>query len=195
MKKIMTRFFGELEIDETKIATFPEGILGFEDCREYVLMPHPKDPMFCWLQSVDRSEVCFLIADPALFMFNYSIDIQDDVVEKLAITRAETVAAYALVVVPDDPLKVSANLAGPLIINTDTCLGAQVISMNPEHKVKHYIIDELKANASTLITNFVDAFAGNFKVNVAAEAESAFCQNLAAELVAEPAAMAKACGL
>lgn len=185
--KIGTKFFGEIEIDVTKIATIVDGILGFEEYHDYVLLPHPKDAMFCWLQSTENPQVCFLMAEPVQFMFNYTIDIPDETVEKLQIERAETVATYALVVVPEDPLKISANLAGPLIINTHTRLGAQIISMDKAHSVKHYIIEELKANASFLISNFVSAVSGirDMEMDVAKQAESEIFSDAAAATTVE----------
>ncbi|HNY10978.1 MAG TPA: flagellar assembly protein FliW [Candidatus Wallbacteria bacterium] len=185
--KIETKFFGEVEIDETKIATIVDGILGFEEYHDYVLFPHPKDAMFCWLQSTENPNICFLMAEPVQFMFNYSVDVSDEIVAKLQIERAETVATYALVVVPEDPLKISANLAGPIIINTQSHLGAQVISMDKAHAVKHYIIEELKANASFLISNFVSAVSGirDMEMDVAKQPESQVFTDAMAATTAE----------
>ena len=36
--KIITRDFGEQEIEEDKIITFPEGIIGFENVKRYALL-------------------------------------------------------------------------------------------------------------------------------------------------------------
>ena len=38
MQKIMTTRFGEIEIDEKRKIHFPEGILGFPDSKEYVIL-------------------------------------------------------------------------------------------------------------------------------------------------------------
>ncbi len=185
--KIGTKFFGEVEIDETRIATLVDGILGFEEYHDYVLIPHPKDAMFCWFQSTEKPEICFLMAEPVQFMFNYSVDVPDEIVEQLQIERAETVATYALVVVPEDPLRISANLAGPIIINTKSRLGAQVISMDKAHSVKHYIVEELKANASFLVSNFVSAVSGirDMEMDVAKEPESEVFSDAMAATTAE----------
>ena len=36
--KLTTRIFGEVEIDDNKIISFPNGIIGFPDLKKFVLM-------------------------------------------------------------------------------------------------------------------------------------------------------------
>ncbi len=152
--KIQSKFFGEIEIEEGKIITLIDGMLGFEKIKKYVLIPHGQDNMFKWLQSTEDAAVCFLVVEPVSFMFNYSLEISDDIVDRIKIRTPEDVIIYSIVVIPEDPAKISANLCGPIVINAVNRMGAQVISSNPEHLVKHYIIDELKKNTARLVTNF-----------------------------------------
>lgn len=152
--KIQSKFFGEIDIDENKIITLVDGMLGFEKLKKYILIPNGQDNTFKWLQSAEDSTVCFLVVEPVSFMFNYSLEISDDVVDRIKIRTPEDVLIYSIVVTPEDPAKISANLCGPIVINAMNRMGAQVISSNPEHQVKHYIIEELKKNTARLVTNF-----------------------------------------
>ncbi|HOT77234.1 MAG TPA: flagellar assembly protein FliW [Candidatus Wallbacteria bacterium] len=152
--KIQSKFFGEIEIEENKIITLVDGMLGFEKLKKYILIPHGQDNMFKWLQSTEDAAVCFLVVEPVSFMFNYSLEIADDVVDRIKIRTPEDVIIYSIVVIPEEPSKISANLCGPIVINAVNRMGAQVISSNPEHQVKHYIIEELKKNTARLMTNF-----------------------------------------
>lgn len=152
--KIQSKFFGEIEIEENKIITLIDGMLGFDKLTKYILIPHGQDNMFKWLQSTQDPTVCFLVVEPVSFMFNYSLEISDDVVDRIKIRTPEDVIIYSIVVTPEDPAKISANLCGPIVINAVNRMGSQVISSNPEHQVKHYIIDELKKNTARLVTNF-----------------------------------------
>jgi len=166
--KIQAKFFGEIEIDENKIITLYDGMLGFEKLTKYILIPHGKDNMFKWLQSTEDPMVCFLVVEPVSFMFNYSLEIADEIVDKLKIRTPEDVIIYAIVVIPEDPSKISANLCGPIVINAINRTGSQVISSNPEHQVKHFIIEELKKNTARLMTNLsaiVGGQAGNSAPN------------------------------
>lgn len=164
--KVQTKFFGEIEVNEEKIITLSEGMLGFEKNKKFVLIPHQKDNMFKWFQSIEDPLICFLVIEPVLFMFNYSLEISDDTVSKLKIQTPEEAIIYALVVIPEDPMKISANLAGPIVINTRNRNGVQVVSNNPDHQIKHYIIEELKSNAAKLMTNFAAAISGKVAASV-----------------------------
>jgi len=165
---IKTKFWGEVEINEEKIITLADGLIGFEEYKKYVMFPHEKDANFQWLQSAETPFLCFLITTPLSFMFDYSIEITDNTVEKLKITAPEDVAIYCLVTVPEDPLKISANLAGPLIINANELSGEQVVIMDPKYSIKHYILDELRTNAPMLIENISNTLMGGMNVETPA---------------------------
>jgi flagellar assembly factor FliW len=56
--KINTNQFGELEFDENKIINFKEGLIGFENLKNFILL-NPQDGLFLWLTSVDEPEIVF----------------------------------------------------------------------------------------------------------------------------------------
>ena len=62
---IVTRDFGEIEIDESTILTMPEGIIGFEDTKRYALISPLGDGVFpMWFQSVEAPEPFELLRMP-----------------------------------------------------------------------------------------------------------------------------------
>ena len=59
---------------------------------------------------------------------DYSVDIPDNVVEKLKITTAESVLVMNIASIPqDNPQGTTLNLLAPLIFNLDEQLAGQVI--------------------------------------------------------------------
>jgi len=48
--KVNTKAFGLIEVDDKQKITIPEGLYGFEDYTEYVIMDAENQP-FYWLQS------------------------------------------------------------------------------------------------------------------------------------------------
>ena len=50
---IKTTRFGEVTIQNEDLLTFPEGLLGFQDLRTFVLLDDPNDDIFAWLQSCE----------------------------------------------------------------------------------------------------------------------------------------------
>lgn len=144
--KINTIRFGEIEVSDERIIFFPEGILGFEKVKKFVFLENEGDEVFKWMQAVNNPELCFLVIEPELFMYNYSLEISDDDVEYLKIKKPEEVNIISIVTVPEDPNNMTANLQGPIIVNTVKRLAKQIISGNPSHKVKVPIIKRLMEN-------------------------------------------------
>ena len=68
---IQTTRFGEIEITKDKVIYFPNGLIGFEDCKQYFALYRDEKSCVWWLQSVERPEVAFILTDPLNFMPNY----------------------------------------------------------------------------------------------------------------------------
>ena len=70
---VKTRF-GEMEINENDIIKFPNGIYGFEDTKEYVILKMEKDSPFIWMQSIKDDDLAFVLIDPRIFTNDYLFD-------------------------------------------------------------------------------------------------------------------------
>lgn len=140
---INTKQFGEMEIDEDKIITFEEGMLGFEDIKKYtVILNQDKDVPFNWLQAIDDSDLAFVITNPFLFKEDYEFDISDKVINELGIKKEEDVIIFSIAVVPKNLKKITINLRGPLIINIKNKKGKQIVLDQEKYKLKYYIFEE-----------------------------------------------------
>lgn len=128
--KIHSTRFGTQEINPDDVLTFPLGILGFENCTRYKLFHEDKEqPVVHWLQSIDDPDVAFSVVDPARFGLNYEIALTD---EEVAMLKAENESDIAVMLIAYKPqadvvfgANVSANINGPIIINTRDRLGLQ----------------------------------------------------------------------
>lgn len=141
--KLNTKNFGELEIDEEKIITFPEGLPGFEGEKQFIIINNEdEENPFQWLQSVSNPELAFVIINPFLVFSDYDINIPRIVQDKLNIEDEKDIAVYSIVVVPKDLKKMTANLLGPIIINVNERLGKQVILDDSRYTTKHYIFQQ-----------------------------------------------------
>ncbi len=129
MKKETTRF-GVLEIDERKIIRMPYGMMGFPQSQRFVLFPHKEDSPFFWYQSLDDPTLAFVIANPFPFLSGYSVDLQETV-KRMSWEDPENGTAlelYVVVTIPRGaPEKTTANLLGPILINTKTCRAVQMV--------------------------------------------------------------------
>jgi flagellar assembly factor FliW len=147
--KIYTAHFGEVEIDESTIITFPSGILGFPNYKKYAIIDVDENSPLKWLQSVEEPTLAFVITNPNLFYDSYVVDAWRKDLEDIKVDEAADVIVLVLVTVPnDDPAQMTANLKGPVLINAKTHLAKQLIVDNPDYDIKYRLLpDELLAQA------------------------------------------------
>ncbi|MGE5594362.1 MAG: flagellar assembly protein FliW [Betaproteobacteria bacterium] len=103
---------------------FEDGILGFEDVREYELLEPEERGPFRWLRATSE-RLAFIVVDPLLFWPDYDPDIADACPDLSGADRNE-LFLYVIVTVPDNPLLATANLFAPLVVNGRTGKGRQV---------------------------------------------------------------------
>ena len=142
--KIKTRPYGEVEISEDEIIVFSEGIPGFDFINKFVVLESADDAPFKWLQSVDNPDLAFTVIQPIDFMAEYSLVISSSDLEDVGAGSADELTVYAIVTIPADPKRMTANLQGPIIINQTTRLGKQAISLSDKYHVRHVILDEIQ---------------------------------------------------
>lgn len=141
--KINTRYFGEMEISEDKIITFENGIPGFEEEKNFIVInDDEEDSTFSWLQSLDNVELSFIIINPFEIFKDYDINIPESATEKLKIKDEKDVVVYTIVVAPEDIRKMTTNLSGPIVINIKEKLGKQVILDDPRYTTKHLVFSQ-----------------------------------------------------
>ncbi|WP_154484004.1 flagellar assembly protein FliW [Anaerosalibacter bizertensis] len=140
MVKLNTRNFGEIEIDESSIINFPNGIPGFEKEKRYIIINNPdKENPFQWLQSVDNQDLAFVVINPFFVKVDYDIVLPESAIETLKIKDEEDVALYTIVVIPENIEEMTTNLSGPIVVNVKEKLGKQIVLDDSRYSTKHYI--------------------------------------------------------
>jgi flagellar assembly factor FliW len=143
--RVKTKAYGEIDTDERQHVLFPAGLLGFEKFKNYVLLDAPQKPFF-YLQSVDVPDLAFILIDPFLFRPDYSVDVNDESLGEIGVSRPEEALVFSIVTVPGEGGPATANLMGPLIVNKANRLGMQAVLADPRWRVKHDIMAELAAS-------------------------------------------------
>ena len=144
---IKTRYFGEIDVDDQKIITFDNGLIGFEYLKKFTLIYNNESEAtqtVTWLQSLDEPKVAFPALSPFYVMTDYNPIVEDEVLTKLGELTEENTAIFLTLTVPSDITKMTTNLKAPIIINADTKKGCQVIAENPEYVVKYNIYDVIQ---------------------------------------------------
>jgi len=127
---------------EEEVIQFDEGILGFPDSRQYILIPHEADSPFAWLQSVDEENLAFLLVNPVVVKSDYVVQLPEKAADDLKLTDASEGVVFAIVVVPEDPHMMRMNLRAPVIINVHERLGQQVVLEDTSLDLRYPILSE-----------------------------------------------------
>lgn len=126
--KINTVRFGEIEIEKERIFKFKLPIIGFNDLKDFVILDLNQESFFKWLQSVEDPALAFPIVSVFSLNIDYSIDLQDEVVDTLKIKNVESLLVMNIASIPqDNPQGTTLNLLAPLVFNLDESIAGQVI--------------------------------------------------------------------
>lgn len=142
-----TKYFGEIDLEEDKILTFENGIMGFEDFKRYTILFDSDDgaePMISWLQSLDEEMLALPVVNPLLVKADYNPVVEDELLKSLGELTEENIVILLTMTIPQDIEKMSVNLKAPIVINSDTRKGCQVIVENKDYEIKYNVYDVLK---------------------------------------------------
>ena len=128
--KIHTTRFSTIEIEPDDILFFRNGLLGFEDCRHWVLLADADNSAVAWLQSMQHADIALPVVSPRRFVENYQVKLEPSDVDVLQLNSVDQ--AYVLGVVSRDDQMLTLNLRAPLVINLDRRIGCQVVTADPQ---------------------------------------------------------------
>jgi flagellar assembly factor FliW len=140
--KIMTKAFGEIEILEKQKISFTNGIFGFEDIHDYVMLDTKPNSPFYWLQAEKIPEIAFVIIDPKNIELNYKCEIDVKDLNELEIANNDELLVFSIVTIHENPKDITVNLLGPIVINKKTHKAKQIINQNDSYSVKHPIVNK-----------------------------------------------------
>ncbi|HBE02387.1 MAG: hypothetical protein A2096_07470 [Spirochaetes bacterium GWF1_41_5] len=134
--------FGKISYSEKQTVFFKDGLLGFENHRNFFVFIQGNDSVFYYLQSLDDPGLVFIISDPRLFVPDYALVVSNQDFEELAIENESDLEHWVIITVPEKLENMTANLQGPVIINKKNRQGKQVISLKDDYTTKYKIIRE-----------------------------------------------------
>jgi flagellar assembly factor FliW len=135
-------------VDQCPAATkteifFPEGVIGFAEHKRYSVVAEKSQPPFVWFEATGEGGPSFIVIDPREFRAAYAPQLSEQDKQALGVSDSGECQFYAIVVVPKDSDRISANLLAPLAINPRHRIGRQVVLQDQEYSVQHYILEEL----------------------------------------------------
>ncbi len=148
-RRYATTRFGTIDVDLDLVISLAEGMIGFERCRDYVVVRHDDNSAFRWLQSLEEPSVAFPVVEPFSFRPDYAPTISDSDARMLGLKQDTPTLLFVVVSVPgNDPRAMTANLLAPLVINGLTRHGKQVIVQDEGYTTRHEVLKELQRTST-----------------------------------------------
>jgi len=139
--ELKTTRFGKIEIDSDEVISFKQGLYGFKDNKEFILLMDDETP-FCWLQAIDNRDLAFVVTEPWNYCEDYEFDLDNEVKKELKIEKKQDVLVVNIVVVPDNLQDMTMNLKAPVIINKNEQIAKQVILDDDDYSVKYKLFND-----------------------------------------------------
>lgn len=143
---IKTKYFGEIEMDEDKVLSFENGIFGFEDQKEFVILYEDQngETPFCWLQSTKEPYVCLPLIDPMIWFPDYAPELADEELLKLGELDPNVLSIYTVTVVPENIEEMTTNLMAPIVVNLSTKKGAQIVTGDEQYPIRENLYQRIQ---------------------------------------------------
>lgn len=147
--KTQTKYFGEIDYSREDVLTFPHGMFGFEEEREFLLLPFSGDGTLFSLQSLRTAGLSFVAVDPFSLFPGYAPVLQPEELKALGVAGSEELFYYALCAVKNPVAVSTVNLRCPIAINDESRKAMQVILEEKRYGMRHLLSDmEKREDAS-----------------------------------------------
>lgn len=144
--KVNTKIFGTIDIEDSKIINFPNGIVGYPALKQFTLIKDEEKPdsLIMWLQSMDEGSFALPVMEPTSIIEDYNPTIDDEYLAPIGELKDEEVYALVTITVPSNVEEMTANLKAPVVINMATNKAVQII-VEDNYQVRQPIYDILVA--------------------------------------------------
>ncbi len=130
--EINTRY-GKQLVAKASLLTFPQGLPGFEDLRQYKLFHEEGTTTVHYLQSTEDPDIRLPLVESRSCNIDYRLELSDEEIRELGFKPGHDL--IVLLTLSDDidqpAAGIRANYLAPILINADTHLGIQ----KPLHQV------------------------------------------------------------
>lgn len=124
---IDTDRFGTFDTKDSKLIEFPQGLPGFEDLHNFIILEVGQTKPIYWLQSTENKYTALPVILTFEIIDDYYIDIRDNELEELFVESQNDLLIMNVVVIPEPIEKMTVNLAAPIVINAVRGIGKQII--------------------------------------------------------------------
>lgn len=145
---VQTKYFGEIDLTDDKVITLERGLIGFDEYKKYTILydsEKEERPTISWLQSLDEPGLALPVISPLVVKPDYNPVVEDELLAGMGEVTEDNIVVLLTLTVPEDIKKMTANLKAPIIINSDTRKGAQIIVENQDYEIKYNVYEFIQS--------------------------------------------------
>lgn len=146
--KAVTRLFGEIDIQDDKIIRLENGMIGLPEYQRFALIfdeeKGMKESSVMWLQSMDDPQTAFPVMQPNTVKPDYNPTVSDEMLSPIGELNEENTYVLVTLTAAADVKESSVNLKAPIVINTETRKGCQII-VEDDYPVKFKIYEAVQS--------------------------------------------------
>lgn len=153
---IVTTRFGLIQVHDSELIRIPDGLVGFRNFTQFVLLSDPVTRGLLWLQSTTAPDLAFGLVAPPIALGDYRIDLRPGDRAALELEEDRTALTYVILNRADGILSV--NLQGPVVFNLTRRLGRQLVLTSSRYAVRYPLNSaQCQASSPTLIPGLPSA--------------------------------------
>jgi len=145
METIQSDQLGEVQVEDGSVIRFADGIPGFEEFHDYVLVAVAEVAPFEWLQSVEEPALAFAVVDPHVVCGDYVPRLGRGDLTTVGLDSDAEALLRVILTLSDDPAEITANLQAPLMINRGAGLGSQLLLTRSPYDTRYRVVQGLSA--------------------------------------------------
>ena len=134
----MTKYFGPVEYDKEDVISFPNGLFGFEEEKEFLLLPFQgsQGNLLCF-QSLKTPALAFVAMNPFSLDPTYAPELTAAELRLMGVERSQDLCYYVLCAVREPVSESTVNLKCPVVVCEESRTAVQVILETDEYHMRH----------------------------------------------------------
>lgn len=141
---IQTKLFGNITVDEGKKIYFENGIIGFPDIKNFLIIYDEEKEdksRISWLQSIEEPGFAIPVMNPLLAKSDYNPTVNDELLNTLGELDSNEMLVLVTMTIPAKIENMTVNLKAPIIINAITRKACQIVVENDDYLVKYPVYE------------------------------------------------------
>ena len=135
--RIQTRTLGAVEATPESFVTLPEGLLGYEDHKEFALVAPTAYAPFRWLLSFADPDVAFPVLDARDVAADYRPALAANDARALGAAPADALEILVLAAIDPAQGSLTVNLRAPILVHPVSRIARQVVLSDGRWAVDH----------------------------------------------------------